>query len=51
MRMIVKETFIVDIPQTDDFQEAIDIFHVDATDLYDVKHYGYEFFPYGEEEE
>lgn len=51
MRMLVTETFIVDIPQTDDFQEAIDIFHVDATDLYDVKHYGYEFKQYGEEEE
>ncbi len=43
MKMIVTETFIVDIPQTDDFQEAIEIFHIDATDLYDVKHYGYEF--------
>jgi len=43
MRLIVTEKYLINIPQTDDYQEAVDIFHTDAGDLYDVKHYGYEF--------
>jgi len=43
MRLIVKETYLVNIPQTDDYEDAVAIFHADATDLYEVKHYGYEF--------
>jgi len=43
MRLIVTEKYLINIPQTDDYQEAVDIFHTDASDLYDVKHYGYEF--------
>ena len=43
MRLLVTEQYLINIPQTDDYQEAVDIFHTDASDLYDVKHYGYEF--------
>lgn len=43
MKLIVQETYLVNIPQTDNYEDAVDIFHTDATDLYEVKHYGYDF--------
>jgi len=43
MRLIVQETYLVNIPQTDDYEDAVAIFHTDSTDLYEVKHYGYDF--------
>ena len=41
MKLHVTEEYIIDIPQTNDFNEAVDIFHTDASDLYETKHYGW----------
>ena len=41
MRLLITETYLVNIPETNDYQEAIEIFHSDG--LLDVpKHYGYQ---------
>jgi len=50
MKLFVTETYIIDIPQTDDFDEAVDIFHTDASDLYETKHYGWNLDEYKEED-
>jgi len=51
MKLHVTEEYIIDIPQTNDFNEAVDIFHMDASDLYETKHYGWNLEEYTEENE
>lgn len=39
----VVEEYEVYIPQTEDIEEAINIFNMDATDVYETKHKGFIF--------